>query len=50
MLENALRNLTILRSPLLFQGEVVCNQITEHLEKVCGKAVARERKNGKDKH
>lgn len=32
----------MLRSPLPFQDGVVCNQIMECLEKVCGKAVARE--------
>ena len=34
----------MLRSPLLFQDGVVCNQIMEYLEKVCGKAAAREAK------
>ena len=32
----------MLRSPLPFQDGVVCNQIMEFLEKVCGKAAARE--------
>ena len=34
----------MLRSPALFEDGVVCNQITELLEKVCGKAAAKELK------
>ena len=34
----------MLRSPAPFEGGVVCNQITELLEKVRGKAAAKELK------